>query len=261
MSGPRMHALSAPPTLRCIAMPCAFCRSNSRLTKEHVFPAWLDSHLPGGRPYWVLEQDRFVGERPYQVRRPSQSLDFTVRTVCADCNNGWMSALEVEAKPILERLLTNTNVQPLMKDEQLVAGRWATKTAMMMDFTQEELLVPQRDRTLFFKRRTIPRRAWIWLGGCNELLPLTMSHTMRAEMEPIEGGERTVGFFTPIKVGHLVIYWVLQASPSRFRSVARGIWRRGRYGRSRRTSSSRHRPFSATAKPSTNMRTASGLTC
>ena len=180
-----------------------------------MFPAWLDAHLPGDRPYWILEQDRFVGDRPFKVRRPSQGLDFTVRVVCAACNNGWMSALEGDAKPILERLLTNTSLRPLLKEEQLVIGRWATKTAMMMDFTQEEPLIPQRDRSLFFKRQTIPRRAWIWLGACNELLPLTMSHTMRAEMEPIEGGRRIVGFFTPIKVGHLVIYWVVPGIPVR----------------------------------------------
>lgn len=194
-------------------MPCAFCGENARLTNEHVFPAWLNAYLPGDRPYWVLEQDRFVGKRPFEVRRPSQGLDFKVRVVCGRCNHGWMSALEEEAKPILERLLTTTQLQPLLKNEQALIVRWATKTAMMLDFTQEEPLVPQRDRTLFYRRRTIPRRAWVWLGGCRELLPLTMSHTMRAEMEPIDGGERAIGFYAPVKVGHLIIYWVLPGAP------------------------------------------------
>jgi hypothetical protein len=194
---------------------CAFCLSVRPLTKEHVFPSWLDAHLPGDRAVWILEHDRFGGERPFEVRRPSQGLDFTVRAVCADCNNGWMSALEGEAKPILERLLMSTELQPLWKTEQLLIARWATKTAMMMDFTQEQPLVPQRDRTLFFKRRTIPRRGWIWLGGCGELLPLTMSYTMRGELEPIAGGDRTIGFYTPFKIGHLVIFWILPGQPVR----------------------------------------------
>jgi hypothetical protein len=191
-------------------VPCAFCGAGSRLTKEHVFPTWLDAYLPGDRPYWVLEQDRFVGDHPFEVRRPSQGLDFVVKAVCGDCNNGWMSAPEEEAKPILERLLISTKLGPLLKDEQQVIARWATKTAMMLDFTQEKQLVPQADRTRFYKRGSIPRRAWIWLGGCAQRLPLTMSHTMRTEMERIDGGgERFLGFYAPIKIGHLIIYWVL----------------------------------------------------
>jgi hypothetical protein len=146
-------------------MACVFCGDDARLTKEHVFPAWLDRHLPAA-PYWVLEQDRFAGKRPFEVRRRGSGLDFTVRVVCAACNSAWMAALEEEAKPVLERIILTTDPQVLEGDELRVIGRWATKTAMMIDFTQEEPLVPQRDRTLFYKRQTIPRRSWIWLGAC-----------------------------------------------------------------------------------------------
>src|SRR4051812_47707066 len=118
-------------------MECAFCRTDTTLTREHVFPAWLNAYLPTDRPYWILEHDRFVGERTFEVRRPARGLDFTVRAVCAQCNGGWMSRLEGEARPILEPLMTSRELRPLMKDEQLAVGRWATKTAMMMDFTQE----------------------------------------------------------------------------------------------------------------------------
>jgi hypothetical protein len=189
-------------------MPCVFCGKDRKLSKEHYFPKWLSAYLPGDQPYWVLEQDRF-GEHPFEIRRPSKKLEFTVRVVCETCNNGWMSQMEAQTKPLLEELLTSTTIRPLTKKEQLSIARWATKTAMMIDFTQEEPLVPEADRRGFGRYRSVPKRAWIWLGACEELLPLTMSQTVKAEMEPLEGGKRGVGFFNPIKIGHLIIYFVL----------------------------------------------------
>lgn len=80
---------------------CWFCaRKAGTKAKEHIFPQWLLRHhnamdervhpirisLPLGG---VVASER--GERPLRAHFNGE--------VCADCNNGWMSALEVAAAP------------------------------------------------------------------------------------------------------------------------------------------------------------------
>ncbi|MFD9467199.1 hypothetical protein [Streptomyces sp. NPDC060027] len=65
-------------------MSCVFC-GGSPVTKEHVFPQWLNQYLPPGRQQ--TEQARY-GAGAFDVTRQSMGLDFTVKKVCAPCNKG-----------------------------------------------------------------------------------------------------------------------------------------------------------------------------
>jgi len=54
--------------------------------------------------------------------------------VCKDCNNGWMSTLETDCKPIITKLLNNRHfVTKLNKNEREKLSAWAFKTALMIN--------------------------------------------------------------------------------------------------------------------------------
>ncbi len=61
---------------------CAYCGSRARLTREHLFPAFLQKLMP---TYDV----NLSSARPGKVMGPT-----TVRDVCARCNNERLSALD-----------------------------------------------------------------------------------------------------------------------------------------------------------------------
>jgi len=62
-----------------------------------------------------------------------QNANLQVRSVCADCNNGWMSALEQEARPILEPLIRSHKLLgPRTRDAEILS-RWSMKTLMVSE--------------------------------------------------------------------------------------------------------------------------------
>lgn len=124
---------------------CWFCdrRAGTR-SKEHIFPQWLLRHhdamdervhpvrisLPLGG---IVASER--GERPLRAHFNGE--------VCADCNNGWMSALEVAATPIL----TQVPRQGPIVDDAITLSRWFAKTAVNLNVSQPyRLLVDAQAR-------------------------------------------------------------------------------------------------------------------
>jgi hypothetical protein len=54
--------------------------------------------------------------------------------VCSRCNNGWMSQLEVRAKPILTSLFDDgRNLTQLSAEERAIIARWAAKTVYVLN--------------------------------------------------------------------------------------------------------------------------------
>lgn len=125
---------------------CWFCdRAAGRRSKEHIFPQWLLRHhdamdervhpvrisLPLGG---AIASER--GERPLRAHFNGE--------VCADCNNGWMSALEIAAAPILTR---DHSDGPISDDDALTLSRWFAKTAVNLNVSQPfRLLVDAQAR-------------------------------------------------------------------------------------------------------------------
>jgi hypothetical protein len=96
------------------------------LTREHVLPAWLkdigleltpSAHLSGP-----------LNRLPRQWS--SAPFNTTVRLVCASCNNGWLSALENLARPVLTPLIRGES-RHLSHDDQAIVAAWTCKTALI----------------------------------------------------------------------------------------------------------------------------------
>ncbi|MEV3928641.1 hypothetical protein [Streptomyces sp. NPDC049944] len=211
-------------------MACVFC-GGSPVTNEHVFPQWLNQYLPPGRQR--TEQARY-GAGSFDKTRESTGLDFKVKKVCAPCNNGWMSQLETSSKDSLDPLITQQGLPLISLRQQRQIALWATKTAMMADQVQIQPLLPSHQLQRMHTHRAIPGGTRVWLGSCRDRNPTVTSHTVRVDLTGASTPDalQPVGFFCPMKIGHLCIYVyfpavdvVIQHAPEFHSSVAR-IWPR-----------------------------------
>lgn len=98
-----------------VGVRCAICQRDDRpLTREHVFARWLTQRLGSAGDSRVIA------------------------TVCADCNAGWMSGVEVSFR----RLLTGTRNGPIAAPDRVALARWFTKTAVLLADAGGVPLVP-----------------------------------------------------------------------------------------------------------------------
>jgi len=142
---------------------CIFCQERAS-TKEDVWPLWLTKRFPSFNASG-MEAER--GGRDLGNWRIKTTKLLPVRCVCAECNNGWMSQLEAQVKPLIESILDD-QMRALDISSQAVISVWVVKTAMTL-----EALYP--DRMWFYtndQRRNlrigsaIPERTSVWLAKC-----------------------------------------------------------------------------------------------
>lgn len=92
---------------------------------------------------------------------------FVEGRVCEDCNNGWMSALETEAMPILKPLIDGTvSLLSISNTERTIVARWATKTAYVISHAAPLGKTPDPSHTRYMKENAgaVPPRVEVF--GC-----------------------------------------------------------------------------------------------
>ena len=65
------------------------------------------------------------------------SAQVKIKAVCRPCNNGWMSKLETDSKPLIGRLIEDFPLS-LHTSQQTLLARWTLKTAMVLDGVTKE---------------------------------------------------------------------------------------------------------------------------
>jgi hypothetical protein len=139
------------------------------VTAEHTLPGWLAQHVAGR-----LRVRRTGTDHPEMVWR-ERGLRHRIRVVCANCNNGWMSEVEQEAKPYLVPLLDRTpNVLP--PEAQAAIATWAFKTSCVMATTRHPNLVSDRDIVYLFQHRKPPDDVEILVGSYKGQSQLWIDH-------------------------------------------------------------------------------------
>jgi hypothetical protein len=117
-----------------------FCRRDVPLTAEHVFPKWTQPYLLdaegelGTHTRVTIRAGQGATDERSHRGRPATA---TVRSVCGDCNNGWMSRIEQEAKPRLLAMLRDKSMfagtqMHFDERDRLVLARWLVKTALVV---------------------------------------------------------------------------------------------------------------------------------
>jgi len=149
---------------------CIFCGNPGKLTAEHIWGDWTRAYVP--RP---AKKHKFVnvtvarpGEHEYDDPRvrAGDPLSSKVKVVCAACNNGWMSALQNNAKPHLIPMFQGFRSM-LDAAAQTQIAAWiamATTTAEYLTHGAGQPSISESDRAHLMKEHE-PSSSWrIWIG-------------------------------------------------------------------------------------------------
>jgi hypothetical protein len=117
---------------------CVLClRGDRPMTREHVFARWLVRQVHGGR----------LTASPRGRATPSSTeaarISRVIATVCAECNAGWMSALEGSFR---RAVFGRPRVGALQAADRVTISRWFTKTAVLLAHAHGDALVDAAHR-------------------------------------------------------------------------------------------------------------------
>jgi len=106
---------------------CVLClRTNRPMTREHIFAQWLIRQVHGAR---------LVPSGTPSI--PALRIARVIAPVCAECNAGWMSGLEVSFRRILFARPRSGVLQP---PDRIALSRWFTKTAVLLAYAHRGAL-------------------------------------------------------------------------------------------------------------------------
>lgn len=140
---------------------CVFCGSEERpLTREHVFPAWIGREFfsDGTGTSVLINADG-------QTRSfPAQPFTQTLKIACNQCNNGWMSRLEVKVRPLLVEMMVGHTVR-LRPPQQHILASWAVKTSLVLDHLHPSArVVPDSEYRELYQNKEPNPQHFVWLG-------------------------------------------------------------------------------------------------
>jgi hypothetical protein len=141
---------------------CIFC-SNKASTREHAWPLWLVNRFPTSSTS-CMEAERGGNKLGnWLTAKPK----LQVKWLCASCNNGWMSRLEDETKPILESIF-NDKLKAIDTLDQLTLARWAVKTAMVLEAidSNRSWFYSDNERQMMGAVQSLPPRTSVWIATC-----------------------------------------------------------------------------------------------
>jgi hypothetical protein len=154
---------------------CIFCeKTDSPQHKEDILAKWLARELAAmadtkvafmsktgrlGDPDWPGIEYGAVGKLGWETKGP-----------CQRCNNGWMSTLENQARPVLRPMIRGHSCT-LSSGDLTVVAQWITKTTIMWEYMKYRSgrFFSRSDRVALFASMTVPRDTYIYaaryLGG------------------------------------------------------------------------------------------------
>lgn len=112
---------------------CGWCQQRGD-SKEDIFSRWFDNDVLQNRgPNAVATLTRQTDHRnkTYSLSRIATKLT-SVRGTCEDCNNGWMSQMEKEVRPVLAPLM-NGHARTLLEPDQLKIATWVAMKSIALD--------------------------------------------------------------------------------------------------------------------------------
>ena len=143
---------------------CLFCEeliNSENKSIEHVIPKWLLELLQIKdleiEPSHITPEENLVSKRKHNLE------SLKAGNICRDCNNGWMSKLENEAKPIIEDLISLKRLCIDLNDqERLILARWTTKTAYTLNAgsNYHKNIPPEHYSYLYKNKNLLPANVW-----------------------------------------------------------------------------------------------------
>ena len=111
---------------------CRFCRREDvALTREHVFARWLVARLRA----WRVTHAARAADAAADAR-----IARLVTSVCAQCNAGWMSGLEVSFR---QAVFAKERADHVAEPTRRTLSRWFAKTALLVAHAADQELVSE----------------------------------------------------------------------------------------------------------------------
>lgn len=149
---------------------CIFC-GTTPTSAEHLFPAWI------GRLFKKRGIDgihRYGSSEKGIIRewKDVDPLQYKVKAVCRNCNNGWMSDIENQALPILSQMITGkaNSLNPLVLNKQTkkIISIWLVLRAIIYWQFEKELPDIPSSWVQFIKKNESCPVGWsVWIGANN----------------------------------------------------------------------------------------------
>lgn len=176
---------------------CIYCGGGGPFTKEDLVPEWIARFLQ-------VKKTRVTQARLGRQLDPwiaAHSFGVKVGGVCKFiCNNGWMSDLEVLAKPILSKIIRPTGPVDLSPDEQLVIVCWLWKVAIAHEHVIGRNYFTADERTCLMREDAPPEiGVRVWLAGYAGDLSANVKGGTAAFSA--EDGSVTEGYLLSVTIG------------------------------------------------------------
>jgi hypothetical protein len=141
---------------------CAFCPSTATLTGEHLWSDWINDVLPADK--FVFSRRHVVGGESHTWERPS--LNEKTRVACGTCNNGRMSEIDNEAKPILRQLIINLRPRQISIGQLISIAAFGFKSAVVADQMGKggNPMFTKAERYAFRETLRLPSGLFMWIG-------------------------------------------------------------------------------------------------
>jgi hypothetical protein len=194
-------------------MPCIFCRSEfdqgqRRRTREHVFAEWMVPYLkspagPGTQVRWNKSKGKTSGKR-----FPAYPAHQAVQDVCHECNSGWLSRIQTDAKPHLLPALKSTGRRTFGESAQAAMSLWAFRAALVVGVKAQDASIPPEHLHELCERQALPDSTRVFMVATRHREFTYIDHRT-IKVEPIPNSEpppSANAFATLIGVGHIAFY-------------------------------------------------------
>jgi hypothetical protein len=141
------------------AKACIFCGALP-LTQEHIFPRWLTKILTAAVVGAVTsERTNSSAAGATQQHWPATDVaSYTVRVVCASCNNGWMSHVEGQAQAVLASMVAG-EATTLSQAAQLDLATWTAMKGYVVEYALGDVIVATQQQRRSLMESKFPQGA------------------------------------------------------------------------------------------------------
>lgn len=204
-----------------MARACVFCGFEGKLTAEHVFGDWLNALGLGNGPSRGGAGLLNRSLRDLGVARP---FGRTVRTVCAPCNNGWMSKLEAVAARVLSPIIL-AKASAIDVNDAAALTAWAQKTALvsmcMLDRSERAAnggLPVEEFRALYARRDSLEplpdTQLWLARYRGRQRLAAAYVTPMAVRLPGVREPDRPQAYVATILLGEVLLQCVRFTTPA-----------------------------------------------
>lgn len=186
---------------------CIFCEvETERFRPEHWVPQWLSRAVIG--EHQIVEHHEYGRDEP----RYARIFDLTVKRVCQDCNNHWMSDMETRTRNLALSLIRGEQ-ESLSAAEQRRFAAWCFLKVLSLELgrpPEHEPTFPDAMYSGFHRFQHPPISSCAVLVGRRDLptddriVPYIWFHTQGQDHAVPDVGD-VRGYRTALAIGHLVV--------------------------------------------------------